>query len=134
MVMGFLAAMSVISAGCSTRPALPPDARISAGRIASRQYLTTVNTERPSSSGAGIGFGGVGAGGLFGVGMGFDITRLFEKPDDSPTPVYRYAVQLQDGSLRSVDSVLDLPIGGCVAVLDSGQPGFPELRAARDCE
>ncbi|MDH6147990.1 MULTISPECIES: hypothetical protein [Paraburkholderia] len=126
--------------GCSTTGGMagpmPDDAHVSTGQITGQQYLTTVMHQASGAPSASVGAGGFG-GGIDGVGLGaglsFDISRLFEKPADSPVKIYRYGVKLPDGSTRDVDSPLDLRPGDCVNVIDSRQPGYPGLATASDC-
>ncbi|SAK73184.1 hypothetical protein AWB76_04635 [Caballeronia temeraria] len=130
-------------AACATGPGapapLPADSTLATGRIVGKQYLTTVSTSTPSSSGptVGVGGGGIGGNGWSGVGGGaglsFDLTSLFQKSPEQTTKVYRYSVQMKDGSKRDIDSPLDLSEGACVTTIDSSQPGYPRMTGADAC-
>ncbi|KAA0997724.1 hypothetical protein FVF58_47725 [Paraburkholderia panacisoli] len=109
--------------------------QLNAGKIAARQDLTTLPPPASASPTAAVGVGAIGGSGIssgvgLGAGLSFDITRLFQKHPDEPVRVYRYSVQLKDGSMREVDSVLELQPGNCVNVIDSRQAGYPKLVAA----
>jgi hypothetical protein len=130
-------------AACASAPnasvPIPADGKLATGRISSKQYLTTVATGAASSSGPTLGVGGGGAGGNgwsgvgAGAGLSFDLTSLFEKKAEQTAKVYRYSVQMNDGSKRDVDSTLDLQDGTCVQTIDSNQPGYPRLMSADAC-
>ncbi|WP_159834565.1 hypothetical protein [Burkholderia sp. 8Y] len=130
-------------AACATGPgasgALPADARLANGRIADKQYLTTVTTGAASSSGPSVGVGGGGFGGSgwsgvgAGAGLSFDLTSLFERSPEQTAKVYRYGVQTRDGAKRAIDSTLDVQPGACVTTIDSAQPGYPRLMPSNEC-
>ncbi|RKT25639.1 hypothetical protein B0G69_1359 [Paraburkholderia sp. RAU2J] len=136
-----LALLAIAQSGCSTTDGMsavmPDDARVSTGRVGGKQYLTTVVPQSSETPSASIGAGGISGGGVSGVGLGaglsFDLSRLFERQVNSPVRVYRYGVQLPDGSKRDVDSPLDLQPGNCVNVIDSSRPGYPRLARAGEC-
>lgn len=139
----FAAVAFATLAACATGPGasapLPADSKLAIGRIVGKQYLTTVSTGAAASSGpsVGVGAGGIGGNGWNGVGGGaglsFDLTSLFEKPPEQTAKVYRYSVQMKDGSKREVDSTLELNEGACVTTIDSSQPGYPRLTGADAC-
>jgi hypothetical protein len=130
-------------AACASAPnasaPIPADGKLATGRIGGKQYLTTVATGAAPSSGptlgvGGGGFGGSGwSGGGAGAGLSFDLTSLFEKKPEQTAKVYRYSVQMNDGSKRDIDSTLDLQDGVCVQTIDSAQPGYPRLTPANAC-
>jgi len=134
-----LALLAACAAGPGASNPVPADARLASGRIAGKQYLTTVTTGAPGSSGptVGVGGGGIGGGGWSGVGAGaglsFDLTSLFDKSPEQTAKVYRYSVQMRDGANRDIDSTLDIEPGACVTTIDSTQPGFPRLMASNEC-
>ncbi|WP_250473846.1 hypothetical protein [Caballeronia sp. GAFFF1] len=142
-----LAGVAVVAcallAACASGPgasgALPADARLANGRIADKQYLTTVATGAASSSGpaVSVGGGGVGGSGWSGIGAGaglsFDLTSLFDKAPEQTAKVYRYGVQTRDGAKREIDSTLDVQPGACVTTIDSAQPGYPRLMPSNEC-
>ncbi|MDR5857320.1 hypothetical protein P9239_00675 [Caballeronia sp. LZ062] len=140
---GAAAIACALLAACATGPgasgALPADARLANGRIADKQYLTTVTTGAASSSGpsVGVGGGGVGGGGWSGIGAGaglsFDLTSLFDKTPEQTAKVYRYGVQMRDGGKRQIDSTLDVQPGACVTTIDSAQPGYPRMMPSSEC-
>jgi hypothetical protein len=139
----FAAVAFATLAACATGPGasapLPADSTLATGRIVGKQYLTTVSTDAGASSGPtlGVGAGGIGGNGWNGVGGGaglsFDLTSLFQKTPEQTAKVYRYSVQMKDGSKRDVDSTLDLGNGACVTTIDSSQPGYPRLTSADAC-
>ncbi|SAK72445.1 hypothetical protein AWB79_04099 [Caballeronia hypogeia] len=118
---------------------LPADSTVATGRIVGKQYLTTVSTGAAPAAGptVGVGAGGIGgngwSGGGAGAGLSFDLTNLFQKSPEQTAKVYRYSVQMQDGSKRDVDSTLDLTDGACVTTIDSSAPGYPRLAPAGSC-
>jgi len=126
---GLLGLLSTILVACGTVDStasapMPDDAQSNAGKIAARQDLTTVPPPAAASPAAAAGVGafggsGIGSGVGLGAGLSFDITRLFQKHPDEPVRVYRYSVQLKDGSMREVNSILELQAGNCVNVIDS---------------
>jgi hypothetical protein len=140
---GAATALLALLAACASTPdvstALPSDGRLASGRIADKRYLTTVTTSADSSSSptVGVGGGGFGGNGISGIGGGaglsFDLTSLFQKSPEQTAKVYRYTVQMKDGSKRDVDSTLDLQDGACVTTIDSSQPGYPRLMASNEC-
>ncbi|WP_244817152.1 hypothetical protein [Caballeronia sp. Lep1P3] len=131
--------VAACAAGGGTSASIPADARIASGRIASKQYLTTVTTDAASSSapGVGVGVGGIGGSGWSGVGAGaglsLDLTSLFEKRPEQTVKVYRYGVQTRDAGQRAIDSALNVEPGACVTIIDSSGPGYPRLMASNDC-
>jgi hypothetical protein len=140
---GVAAIALAMLAACATGPGapapLPADGTLASGRIVGKQYLTTVSTSTAASSGPtlGVGGGGIGGngwnGGGAGVGLGFDLTSLFQKSPEQMAKVYRYSVQMNDGSKRDIDSPLDLSDGACVTTIDSSQPGYPRLTGSDAC-
>ncbi|SAK93100.1 hypothetical protein AWB77_05262 [Caballeronia fortuita] len=140
---GFAATAFAMLAACASGPGasapLPVDSTLATGRVVGKQYLTTVLTSAAASSGPTLGVGGGGIGGNGwngaggGAGLSFDLTSLFQKSPEQTTKVYRYSVQMKDGSKREVDSALDLNDGACVTTIDSSQPGYPRLTAADAC-
>ncbi|MCG7401976.1 MULTISPECIES: hypothetical protein [Caballeronia] len=140
---GFAAIACAVLAACASGPGasapLPADGTLATGRIVGKQYLTTVSTNTASSSGptVGVGGGGIGGNGWNGVGGGaglsFDLTNLFQKAPEQTAKIYRYSVQMKDGSKRDIDSPLDLNEGACVTTIDSSQPGYPRLTGADAC-
>src|SRR5690242_18701243 len=133
------AMLGACASGPGASAPLPADSTLATGRIVGKQYLTTVSTGAAPSSGptVGVGGGGIGgngwSGGGAGVGLGFDLTSLFQKSPEQTAKVYRYSVQMKDGSKRDIDSTLDLSDGVCVTTIDSGQPGYPRLASADAC-
>jgi hypothetical protein len=125
---------------CSTAStagaANPDETRVEVGHITSKDHLTTVSNEATSSGGTsvGVGGGGIGGSGFLGAGLSFDLSRLFEKHADTPVDVYRYGVQLANGSTLQVDSTIDLPIGACVKTMSANRPGYPRLSTSNDCQ
>lgn len=142
---GVAAVAFAMLAACASAPgapgasAPPSDAKLATGRVVGKQYLTTVSTGAAPSSGPtlGVGGGGIGGNGWNGAGAGaglsFDLTSLFQKSPEQTAKVYRYSVQMKDGSKRDIDSTLDLTDGACVTTIDSSQPGYPRLAAADAC-
>ncbi|WP_321793499.1 hypothetical protein [Caballeronia sp. J97] len=140
---GFAAIAFAMLAACASGPGasapLPADSTLGTGRIVGKQYLTTVSagTASPSGPTVGVGGGGIGGNGWNGAGGGaglsFDLTSLFQKSPEQTTKVYRYSVQMKDGSKRDIDSTLDLNDGACVTTIDSSQPGYPRLTGADAC-
>lgn len=140
---GFAVIAFAMLAACASGPSasapLPADSTLAVGRIIGKQYLTTVATGAASSSGPTLGVGGGGLGGNgwsgagAGAGLSFDLTSLFQKSPEPTAKVYRYSVQMKDGSKRDVDSTLDLSDGACVTTIDSNQPGYPRLASADAC-
>ncbi|MDR5739614.1 MULTISPECIES: hypothetical protein [unclassified Caballeronia] len=134
-----LALLAACASGPGASTAIPPDAKLASGRVAGKQYLTTVATGAAASSGpsVGVGAGGIGGGGWSGVGAGaglsFDLTSLFDRSPEPTAKVYRYSIQTRDGARREIDSTLDLPDGACVTTIDSGQPGYPRLMSSNEC-
>lgn len=136
----FLTACLALTA-CATNSAsevLPSDATVSTGKIASRDYLTTVTASAATSNAPSLGVGGgggsgIGGGGFLGAGLSLDISTLFAKRSDQSVKVYRYQIELQDGGTRQIDSILDLPTGTCVNAIDSKQPGYPRLKSSGAC-
>lgn len=119
-----------------TAPALPDDTMVTPGRIIDRSHLTDFVTPT-SLSGRSVGVGGgaisgsgIGSGGFVGAGLGFDLSRLFSSREPEQTVIYRYRVQMPDGTTREIDSAVDVPTLQCVDVIESGQPGYPHLRQA----
>ncbi|KXU87289.1 hypothetical protein CR51_35220 [Caballeronia megalochromosomata] len=139
----FAAIAFAMLAACATGPGasapLPADSTLATGRIVGKQYLTTVSTGAAGSSGPtlGVGGGGIGGNGWNGVGGGaglsFDLTSLFQKSPEQTAKIYRYSVQMKDGSKRDIDSTLDLNDGACVTTIDSSQPGYPRLASGDAC-
>ncbi|SAK51601.1 hypothetical protein AWB75_01606 [Caballeronia catudaia] len=133
------AALAACASGPGASAPVPADSTLAAGRIVGKQYLTTVATSTASSSGPtlGVGGGGIGGNGWSGAGAGaglsFDLTSLFQKSPEQTAKVYRYSVQMKDGSKRDIDSMLDLNDGACVTTIDSSQPGYPRLASADAC-
>ncbi|GGD65183.1 hypothetical protein [Caballeronia grimmiae] len=140
---GVAAAGLALLAACASGPgastAMPPDAKLASGRVAGKQYLTTVATGAASSSAptVGVGAGGIGGSGWSGIGAGaglsFDLTSLFDKSPEPTAKVYRYSIQMREGVKRDIDSTLDLPDGACVTTIDSAQPGYPRLAPSNEC-
>lgn len=133
-VVGVVFALSACNT--VTSPLLPADAKITPGRIVDRAHVAEVVTPASSSGpsvgvgGGGISGSGIGSGGFLGVGISFDLSRLFSSREPAQTTIYRYRVQMPDGTTREIDSTVDVSAAQCVDVIESGPPGYPHLRQA----
>ncbi|WP_155631479.1 hypothetical protein [Burkholderia cepacia] len=134
VVVGVVSTLSACNT--MTAPPLPDDTMVTLSGIIDRSRLTDVVTPT-SLSGPSVGVGGgaisgsgIGSGGFVGAGLGFDLSRLFSSREPEQSVIYRYRVQMPDGTTREIDSAVDVPALQCVDVIESGQPGYPHLRQA----
>ncbi|AJY08120.1 hypothetical protein SB768_29755 [Burkholderia sp. SIMBA_043] len=135
VAMGLAWAIAGVLAGCNTldaeAPALPADAKVVLARVVRRVDFAQQGSGTTAEVGGGyLGGSGISSGGFLGAGLGFDLSRLFERGGSAP--VYHYEVRLSDGTLRQLDTTSKVAPGRCVDVIDSAQPGYPRLRGSTD--
>jgi len=149
----FALLVPLVLAACNTAPTTPPpgatavqpaqitpvNATVKLGHITEKTYLTRVDVPVPDYGGGGtavgVGAGGGSGGGFGGVGLSFDLTRLFSRKPTQQVDVYQYKVLAAEGMLPPVNgpAAPGLEPGACVRVIYVPGNPQPGLQPSNEC-
>lgn len=141
----------VLVTACNTPPAqtgpnavqpaqiAPINATVKLGHITEKTYLSRIEVPVPDYYGGGtavgVGAGGGSHGSFGGVGLSFDLTRLFRGQPTQKVDVYQYKVLAAEGMLPPVNgpAAPGLEPGACVRVIYFPGNPQPGLQPSNEC-